>query len=204
MTVDAAPVLYEVAKSSSDKKYKIRSLRGYIRFPRQFPMPTRERVVMAHKALVTAIRAEEQQLVLEVLERYPSGDTLRLAETAAEFPEIRKEAERVAGSIAKKLGGPSVTPTEMLEQAGRKPIQIEILKAVYGAGDKQKDVTELLRHHVGFSPVVGLPEATYNENFGGDPAPGAKKVLHVQYRLAGKSGDATFNENAPLMLPVPE
>ena len=36
MTVDAAPVLLDLAKTAPEEKYQIRALRGYIRLARQF------------------------------------------------------------------------------------------------------------------------------------------------------------------------
>ena len=152
MTVDAAPVLFDVASNSKvDKKYQIRALRGYIRYMRQFPMPMRDRAEMCQKALGAASRADEQQLVLEVLERYPSGDTLRLASKAVAIPAVKQDANRVVAAIAQKLGGPSANVQDMLAKAGREPVKVEILKAVYGSGDQQKDVTEQMQNFVGSS-----------------------------------------------------
>ena len=43
MTVDAAPVLLDLASPESGCKYPDRALRGYIRLARQFAMPDDER-----------------------------------------------------------------------------------------------------------------------------------------------------------------
>ena len=43
MTLDAAPALADLAKSSTDAKYQVRAARAYIRLLRQFPMPIAER-----------------------------------------------------------------------------------------------------------------------------------------------------------------
>ena len=53
-------------------------------------------------------------------------------------------------------------------------------------------------------PLIVLPKASYNESFGGDPVPGTAKRLKVQYRVNGKTADATFAENAVIMLPMPK
>ena len=53
-------------------------------------------------------------------------------------------------------------------------------------------------------PWILLPAAGYNESFGGDPAPGAKKQLKVEYSINGKDGDQTFAENELIVLPTPE
>jgi hypothetical protein len=193
-----------VAKNSASAKYKVRTLRGYIRLVRQFPIPAGERAVMCQKALDTAIRPEEQKLVFEVLERYPNGDTLRIAAKASAVPALKPEASRVALAIAQKLGGSSASVEQMLTKVGREPVKVEILKAVYGANGQQKDVTEALKQQAGSSLLIALPKPTYNESLGGDPAPSAQKTLHVQYRINGKPGDVSLAENAPLILPLPK
>lgn len=204
MTVDAAPVLLDLAKSSASSKYQVRALRGYIRLARQFQVPDRERAEMCQKALDAATRADEQKLVMAVLERYPSVDTLRVAAKAAAIPALKEDAGRVALVIAQKVGGQSANVQQLLAKVGLEPVKVEILKAVYGAGEQQQDVTEVLAKRVGSSPLIVLPKSTYNESFGGDPVPNLKKVLHVQYRINGKASEASFEENATVLLPLPK
>jgi hypothetical protein len=83
-------------------------------------------------------------------------------------------------------------------------VKIEIIKAEYGADTRVKDVTTILRKHVHDFPVIILPSPNYNSTFGGDPAGGVVKQLKVQYRMAGKPGEATFAEDASIVLPVPK
>ena len=61
MTVDAAPVLLDLAKTAPDNKYKIRALRGYIRLVRQFTVPDAQRVEMCRAALDAAERDAEKK-----------------------------------------------------------------------------------------------------------------------------------------------
>jgi hypothetical protein len=61
----------------------------------------------------------------------------------------------------------------------------------------------MLRRHVRDFPLIALPTSGYNTAFGGDPAPGIVKQLKIQYRMNGKPGEATFPENAMILLPVP-
>jgi len=49
-----------------------------------------------------------------------------------------------------------------------------------------------------------LASASYNASFGGDPLPGVTKQLKIQYRINGKAGEATFAENALIILPIPK
>jgi hypothetical protein len=178
-------------------------MRGYIRIARQFQMNDKDRAEMCQKALDTARRPEEQKLVLAVIERYPSLDTLKLAIGATQTPALKDDAGRTAQIVTQKIMGKSPEARDMLAKIGLEPMKLEIIKAEYGAGAKQKDVTETLRKHSN-EIAVKLPSGNYNDAFGGDPAPNTPKQLKVQYRLAGKAGEATFPENAPIALPMPK
>jgi len=206
MSVDAGPVLLDLAKNAPVEKYRIRAIRGYIRLARQFNMPAEQRVQMCVKALETAQRTTEKKLVLrEVigLDRYASPGMLRLALEAGKHPALKDDAARIAMVIAQKISGNSTEARKLLAQMQQGPVKVEIIKAEYGAGAKQKDVTEALRRHVSGSPLIVLP-SNYNTSFGGDPASGTVKQLKVQYRIKGKSGEATFPENAAIVLPMPK
>lgn len=204
MTADAAPVLLDLAKNPSSDKYKVRLLRGYIRIARQFQMPDEQRAEMCDKALSAATRPEEQKLVLAVLERYPSVHTLKVAVKATEVPALKQEATRVAMAIAQKVGGESADARELLGRIGLEPMKVEIIKAEYGAGTQQKDVTQALQRHVRGLPLIALPSKNYNESFGGDPVPNTPKQLKIRYKVNGKDAEASFAENAVIMLPMPK
>ena len=204
MSVDAAPVLLDLAKTAPDAKYQIRALRGYIRLVRQFPVPDSQRADMCRAALDAATRNEEKALVLEVMERYPSIDMLKLAIDAGKTPAMKNDAARVAMAIAQKLGGQSIDVQTLLNQIGQSPVKLEIVKARYGANDKFKDVTDVIRKAAGGLPLIVLPSPQYNTAFGGDPIGGVVKTLIIEYRMDGKPGEATFAENATIMLPVPK
>jgi hypothetical protein len=203
MSVDAGPVLLELANSLSNEKYRTRALRGYIRLARQFQMPNDQRADMCQKALEAAQRPDEQKLVLVVLERYPSVDTLRVAVQATEVPALKEDARQSALKIVQQLGGNVADARDLLEKIGLEPVKLEIIKAQYGAGSQQKDVTEILQKLVGELPLIALPKATYNEAFGGDPAPSTRKELKIQYKINGKASEATFAENAVIVLTEP-
>jgi HEAT repeat protein len=103
MSADAGPALLDVAKNVDSDKYQVRALRGYIRLARQFEMSDQERAERCEKALAAAKRIDEQKLVLQVLERYPSVDTLKVAVKAQETPELKEEAANVASAISRRL-----------------------------------------------------------------------------------------------------
>ncbi|NQT35838.1 MAG: PBS lyase, partial [Planctomycetes bacterium] len=204
LDTSAAGVLLKLAKSEGDSKYGIRGMRGYIRLARQFSKPEEQRARICRTALATAARDAEKVLVLEVLKRYPSVESLKIAVEVGKTPSLKSQAAAAAILIAEQVGGKRADVAALLAQVGQDPVEVEIIKAQYGAGEKQKDVTETLRRHVGKLPMIALPASKYNTVFGGDPAPGTPKQLKIQYRIDGKPGEATFAENATVLLPVPK
>lgn len=204
MTIDAAPVLLELAQSGPGDKYQVRALRGYIRIARQFTMPEEQRVEMCRNALAASRQPAEQGLVLEVLKRYASLETLALAvKVAREDPELREAATQAIFAIAPKLGDRASEVWEILAKADLHKVQLEVVNAEYGAGATQKDVTPMLNGVSANVQLILLP-SSYNEFFGGDPLPGTAKQLKIQYRINGKAGEASFAENALIILPMPK
>ena len=203
MTEDAAPVLLDLAKIPTNP-YNIRALRGYIRIARQFVLPEEQRAEMCQKAFDAASQTAEKKLVLDVLKRYPNPDTLKQAIKAMQVAELKDEATQATLVIAQKLGGKGVDVKSMLAASGLDKVKLEIIKAEYGSGATQKDVTEVLKKQVGDLPLITLVSASYNASFGGDPLPGSTKQLKIKYRINGKSGESTFAEDALIVLPMPK
>jgi hypothetical protein len=158
---------------------------------------------MCRTALETAARDEDKRLVLEVLLRYPNQEMQAIALEAAKVPALKEEASLVVMGMASK----DINRAELgraLAQAGHTPVKLEIIKAGYGAGAKTKDVTAILRKYGRSYRIIFLPSASYNESFGGDPAPGNVKQLMIQYRIDGKEGKVSLNANATIVLPIPK
>jgi HEAT repeat protein len=204
MTLDAAPLLLDLVKSAPSDKYQGRALRGYLRLARQFAKSDKERAEMCQNALDASGRAAEQQLVLTVLERHPSPDALAVAIRARQVPALKEDATRAVLAIIQKLGDKAGDVRELLAKLGLDPMKVEIIKAEYGAGTQQKDVTEVLQRQVRDVPLITLPSPSYSASFGGDPVPGTVKQLKVQYRINGKAGEASFPEDGIVMLPMPK
>ena len=203
MTEDAAPVLLELAKLSSNP-FQVRAMRGYIRIARQFVLPEDQRMEMCQMAFDTARQTAEKKLVLDILKRYPTPAGFKLAAKAIAVPDLKADATETTLLIAQKLGTKGVDVKELLTSAGMDKMKIEIVKAEYGAGTTQKDVTEVLQKQIGDLPLIVLGSDGYNGSFGGDPVPGSVKQLKVQYKINGKAGEATFAENATIILPMPK
>ncbi|MCL4202878.1 MAG: HEAT repeat domain-containing protein [Pirellulaceae bacterium] len=202
-SADAAPVLLDLHNGASDERFKIRAIRAYIRIARQFDMPAEDRATMCRTALELAGRDEDKRLVMEVLLRYPSEEMQAIALEAAKNPALKEEALLVVMGMASK----GINRAELgraLAQAGQTPVKLEIVKAEYGAGENMKDVTEILRKHAKGYRILFLPNASYNESFGGDPAQGIVKQLKIQYRIDGKEAEVSLSENAMIVLPLPK
>lgn len=203
MTVDAAPILWNIAKAPKHE-FRIRALRGYLRIARQFIMTPEERLAICQNAMTIIERDAERKLVLEVAGRHPDLEMLKLVVSIGQStPALKADVTATALAIAQKLDG-SDEVLALLAKIGQKTVKIEILKAVYGAGDKTKDVTGMVQKCVHGFPLITLPKSTYNVAFGGDPASGVVKKLTIDYRMDGKTGQATFAENAAIVLPMPQ
>lgn len=203
MSVDAAPVLLDLHEAVSDDRFKVRAIRAYIRIARQFEMPAEQRAAMCRTVLKTARRDEDKRLVLEVLFRYPSDQMRAIAQEASTIPALKEEALLVMMAMAQGNGVDRAELGKALAQAGHKPVKLEILKAEYGAGTRTKDVSAILRRYAKTYRVIFLPSTSYNETFGGDPAPKTVKQLKIKYRIDGKDGEVVLNENATVLLPMP-
>jgi hypothetical protein len=179
-------------------------MRGFIRIARQFNMPAPQRAEMCRQALKAAKRPDEQLLVLDVLERYPNRPMLEIAVELMDDPRLKDRASKAVMAIAGKLTGKDGKVQDLLAKAGLEKVNLEIVKATYGAGDDQTEVTEVLQRHAGGLPLIALPGRSFNSAFGGDPAPGTPKQLTIEYIMDGKPGKATIGENALILLPVPE
>ena len=202
-SVDAAPVLLDLYRAAGDKTLKPGAIRAYIRFARQFDMSADRRAAMCRTALQIAERDDDKRLVLEVVLRYPSDTTRAIALEASNVPALKDEALLVVAAVA---SGKSIDRAELgraLAQGSHKPVKLEIIKAFFGAGTQTKDVTAILRRYAKNYRVIFLPGESYNESFQGDPAPGTVKQLKIRYRIDGKEGDISLNENATILLPLP-
>ena len=203
MTVDAAPVLLDLSQSGPADRFRVRALRGYLRIARQFVKENAERIAMCRNALEVAEQPAEQRLILQVLERAPSLEALELAVEMRQRPEIADAAVRSILVIAQRTNGNKDDVLALLEQADVPSAQVEIVSATYGARGSQQPVTEILQQHVTDRPYILLPADTYSESFGGDPAPGRRKQLRIQYKIDGKSADARLPENHLIVLTLP-
>jgi hypothetical protein len=204
MTIDAAPVLLDLVKTAPGEKFQDRAIKGYIRIARQFVMSEPERIEMCKKAYDASRTPAEQKMVLDVLKRYPNLENLKLAVKAVQVPELKDDATSAVLAIVSKIGSKSPEAVELLASIELSKVKLEIVKAEYGAGANQKDVTEIVQKQAADLPMITLASSSYNESFGGDPAPNAPKQLKIKYKMNDKAGEASFAEDALIILPMPK
>lgn len=202
MTIDVAPVLLDLSKTAP--AYQDRAIKGYIRVARQFDMSEPDRIEMCKKAFDACKHSSEQKMVLDVLKRYPNVDNLKLAIKAVQMPELKDDATQTILAIVQKIGGKTPEARELLAGVDLSKVKLEIIKAEYGSGATQKDVTEIVQKQANDLPLITLTSDSYNESFGGDPAPNSPKQLKIQYKINDKAGEASFAENAIILLPMPK
>ena len=102
-SADAAPELHDLTKTLPEGKFKVRSLRGYIRIARQMDLSPEQRIRMCEEALRMAQRDDERKLVLQILVRIPSTQTMSLAASYLSHPALKEPAAGVAIAIAEKI-----------------------------------------------------------------------------------------------------
>ena len=159
---------------------------------------------MCQQAIDTAIRLDEQKLALQVLALRPSTAGLNVAVKAQERADLKPFATETTLAIAQKIGGNGIDVKQLIESAGLRQVNLEIVKAQYGSGSTQKDVTKVIQTRAGDVALITLEAPGYNQGLGGDPAPGVVKQLTIEYRMNGKPGKAVFAENALILLPMPK
>lgn len=203
-SLDAAPVLFDLAKSAPAPQFRSRALKGYISLARRFPMPDEDRANMCQKAFDLTKDPAEQKLVLDVCRIQPSVETLKLAIKLMQVPDLKEDATQTTLLVAQKLGAKGIDVKDQLSKAGFPKMKVEITKAEYGAGATQKDVTAIVKKQAGDLPLITLTSPSYNTAFGGDPAPSTVKQLKIKYSINGKAGEASFAEDALIVLPMPK
>lgn len=129
--VPAAEICLKIARTSSEEKYHVRAIRGYIRIPRQFHLPMEEKIAMCQKAFETARREEDKLLIFEVLRRILDPASAEAAFSYAQHDFCRETACQTVVSIAREMKEKSpriavvlqkvaeTTPTESLKKEAR-------------------------------------------------------------------------------------
>lgn len=119
----AAPALLELARTLDDKRFRLRSLRGYIRMARMSDLTPEGRLEIVRNARALVTLAEDKKRILSALRVHPSPGGLELAAEMVEDADVRGDALSVSIAIAEQLveNAPEDVRrvlTELREQAG--------------------------------------------------------------------------------------
>jgi hypothetical protein len=122
--------------------------------------------------------------------RKVAGVPLKLAKAAMEMK--KRDASALKGSV-------SVDSPEIAAALAEEGVTLKITKAMYGAGDKQADVTKQVARWAQNSRYI--PLLRYRDLCRTDPAKGEVKTLVIEYTLNGKAGKVTCADNSLVILP---
>ena len=103
MSADAAPELFDLAKTLTHKKYRIRALRGYIRIARQLSASPEQSVEICRNALAIADRDDERTLTIDVLGRVATSEALTVVVTCLNDDRLKGRAAGAVIAIGEKL-----------------------------------------------------------------------------------------------------
>ncbi len=133
-SVDAAPVLLDLAKTAPAEKYQVRALRGYIGLARKFAMPERAAsrdVPEGAGDFTSSRRAEAGAGRAATPSEHRGAEAGHQRQTGS---AIKDEATAATLVIAQKLGEKGIDVSALMARAGLDKVKLEIIKAEYGAG----------------------------------------------------------------------
>lgn len=102
-TVDAAPDLLALARTSPNATYKLLALRGYLRVSGDSSVSAAQRLSMCKDAAALAERDEEKKILLGVLDSAGDAESLLLATPHLDNAAIKGEACLAAVAICERL-----------------------------------------------------------------------------------------------------
>ena len=153
-TSDVAKVLEELSGSLTQRKYRVRTLRGYLRVARQLDLPTEERIEICRRALLAAERPEEMQLAVEILQRYPTASGVAVASTLLSDPRLETAAFNALMEIGVEVRG--TQPLELSEALNRvlkQPLSLSQQQQVLDLMVSAQGVAQQKEQTTGFAPL---------------------------------------------------
>lgn len=101
-SADAAPVLLDLAKHSSEQVDRILSLRGYLGLAVQKGVSAQARLAICREAAPLIQRAEEKRMLLAAMTGLPNAEALDLIVAYLDDPAVTREAVMTVMSIVEK------------------------------------------------------------------------------------------------------
>ncbi|HTV59293.1 MAG TPA: hypothetical protein VMJ93_10510 [Verrucomicrobiae bacterium] len=135
---------------------------------------------------------------------YPGADKVLRISARNYRGHVREFSYREGSSIDSSQfynyggGRPPVPPIPPRPPLPGPPGSLQIVRAYYGLNNRTSDVSQSLRRMIRNNSLV---VQVTNYNMGGDPYPGADKVLTVVYRINGREQTSTVKEGNTLRIP---
>ncbi|MCX6875342.1 MAG: HEAT repeat domain-containing protein [Verrucomicrobia bacterium] len=101
-TGDAAPLLLDLAKSSSGQVDKILSLRGYLGMATRQDLPAPARLAICHESAPLIQRDDERLLLLAALANLADAASLGLIVPCLDVPAVKREAVATVITVAER------------------------------------------------------------------------------------------------------
>ena len=101
-SADAAPVLLELAKNSSEPVDKLLALRGYLGIALQRNVAAQDKLAICRQAAPIIQREEEKRMLLGALGSVASAESLDLIVPYLDDPSVKAEAVAAVMAIAEK------------------------------------------------------------------------------------------------------
>jgi HEAT repeat protein len=101
-SADAAPVLLELAKQSSQQVDRILVLRGYLGIATQRDVSARDRLAICREAAPLIQRAEEKRMLLGAISALANAEALDLIVSHLDDPAVQREVVATVMAIAEK------------------------------------------------------------------------------------------------------
>jgi hypothetical protein len=131
----------------------------------------------------------------ELLRLRGEAEALRQENKAIQaLREDTRQARMAQQTVAGRNARLDQTPNSTADSNGS---QLEILRAVYGAGNSGIEVTDELRDRI----RGGSLKTFASNNIKGDPEPGQVKNLTIEYRYAGITVTNQYREGSLVILP---
>ncbi len=141
-TAEVLPDLEKLARTSTDDKFKILALRGYLRLiPLRAATPAANAAVLK-EAMGLCGRDEERRLALAALGNVPAPEALALAATYLDNASLKEEAGlaavAIAESIAKSHPDQVGEVMKQLTKTSKNPAVLKRARKLAGLGRKNK------------------------------------------------------------------